>query len=76
MSEHDRCPMCQAGEMARSEGRLDQSGYTYLPTTCWSCAICGFARFEPALGAHWRSMENAAEEPQPLPLRLPVRRAA
>ncbi len=69
MSEHDRCPMCQAGEMTRSEGRLDQSGDTYLPTTLWSCAICGFARYEPALSAHWRSLAIAASEPLPLPAR-------
>lgn len=73
MTEHDRCPMCQAGEVVRSEGRLDQSGRTYLPTTLWSCAICGFARYEPALAAQWRSVDAAAG---PAPLVAAVRRAA
>lgn len=72
MTEHDCCPICQAGEIVRCEGRLDQSGYTYLPTTLWSCTVCGYARFEPALSAHWRPLEAAAA----LPLALPVRRAA
>ena len=72
MTEHDRCPICQAGEVVRSEGRLDQSGHTYLPTTLWSCSICGFARYEPALAAQWRSTGASAEPELP----VLVRRAA
>jgi rubredoxin len=73
MSEHDRCPMCQAGEIARCEGRLEQSGYTYLPTTLWSCGVCGYARYEPAVGTHWISMETRAEAPAAV---TSIRRAA
>lgn len=73
MTDHDRCPMCLAGEVVRSEGRLDQSGHTYLPTTMFSCAICGFARYEPALATQWRPVDAPAEPEAPAIL---VRRAA
>jgi hypothetical protein len=48
------CPVCHAGALARGEGKLEQSGDSYLPTVVWSCACCGYARFEPALGRRWR----------------------
>ncbi len=54
MTERDLCPTCQAGNVRSREGRLEQSGYTYLPTTVWSCDVCGYARYEPALGTRWR----------------------
>jgi hypothetical protein len=61
MADALRCPMCANGEVSRAEGRLDQSGATYLPTTVWSCCTCGYTRYEPALGAAWRSsIEQAA----------------
>ena len=53
----------------RGEGQLEQSGDTWLPTTVWTCRRCGYARYEPALEAHWRS----APEPETT---APVRRAA
>lgn len=51
----ETCPMCREGELAATEGRLEQSGDSYLPTTVWSCATCGYTRFAPALHARWRS---------------------
>jgi len=74
MSRSIRCPMCDGGELVRSEGRLDQSGDTYIPTIVWSCPICEFASWEPAVGVHWRCASPDAPEPLPdVPLR---RRAA
>ncbi len=55
MPERRKCPICAAGEMVRREGKLDQCGDTYLPTTVSTCTICGYAKFEPALGVHWKS---------------------
>ncbi len=46
--------MCDGGEMVRREGRLEQSGNTYLPTTVSHCTLCGYARFEPAIGVRWK----------------------
>ncbi|HEY6106517.1 MAG TPA: hypothetical protein VIV59_11075 [Anaeromyxobacteraceae bacterium] len=69
MPESVHCPMCDDGVAVRGEGRLDQSGDTWLPTTVWTCRCCGTARYEPALGARWR----AEAEPEPPAL---VRRAA
>ena len=69
MAENVRCPMCDDGVAVRGEGRLEQSGETWLPTTVWTCDRCGYARYEAALGAHWR----AEVDPDPRSL---VRRAA
>lgn len=55
------CPMCDAAALGVEEGHLDQSGRTFLPTTRWSCPVCGYARYEPAVGVRWR-----AEQPAPL----------
>lgn len=74
MSDSVRCQMCSDGVLVRGPGRLEQSGATYLPTTVWSCALCGFARYEAALGTAWRAAEPPGGEADPL--RLPVRRAA
>jgi hypothetical protein len=74
MSEPRRCPMCDGGEMVRREGRLEQSGDTYLPTTVWSCALCEYAAWAPALGVRWRSAFAATVAPEVEP--LPRRRAA
>ncbi len=68
MRENVHCPMCDDGVAVPGEGRLEQSGDTYLPTTVWACRRCGYVRYEAALGARWR-----AETPEPAP---PVRRAA
>jgi hypothetical protein len=72
MSERERCPLCDAGELNRASGQLEQSGETFLPTVVSSCAVCGYARFAPAVGVHWRA------EPTPAPLApaAPARRAA
>jgi len=75
MSEGDRCPVCGNPEMHRSEGRLDQCGLTYLPTTVWSCPACEFASYAPALAAHWQPTEAARSESVPSPA-APTRRAA
>lgn len=69
MPENVHCPMCDDGVAVRGEGQLEQSGDTWLPTTVWTCRRCGYARYEPALGARWRS----AAEPETTAL---VRRAA
>lgn len=62
--------MCAGGELVRREGRLDQSGDTYLPTAVASCPRCGWASFEPAVGVRWRSaLEERAPAP-PAPRRL------
>ncbi len=63
MPDAKPCPMCDGGDLVSSEGRLDQSGHTYLPTTLWTCR-CGYARYEPASGRHWKSLE---EEPAAAP---------
>jgi rubredoxin len=54
MSDRPVCPHCAQGEISRGEGRLEQCGDTYLPTEVWSCAVCGWIRFEPAVGTRWR----------------------
>lgn len=59
MAERERCPMCDAGDLTRATGQLEQSGETFLPTIVSSCAICGYARFEPALGVQWRADDAA-----------------
>jgi len=47
------CPICRQGTLHRGEGRLDQSGDTYLPTVAWRCPRCEYARYEPMVQAHW-----------------------
>ncbi len=49
------CPICNASTLVRGEGKLEQSGDSYLPTVVWSCGCCGYARFEPALGRKWQA---------------------
>lgn len=55
MPENVHCPMCDQGVAVRGEGRLEQSGQTFLPTTVWTCDRCGYARYEAALGTQWRA---------------------
>jgi hypothetical protein len=66
MKERAKCPMCPQGEVTRSEGCLDQSGATYLPTSVWSCDVCGYVRHDPAPSARWLPLKcseaNAAPE--------------
>jgi len=47
------CPMCRDGILERREGRLDQSGDSYLPTVASRCPRCEYVRFEPAIHARW-----------------------
>jgi len=54
------CPICHGGTLARGEGRLEQSGESYLPTVVWSCGRCGYARFESAAGKRWQPAERNA----------------
>ena len=67
------CPICLGGVLSRGEGKLEQSGDSYLPTVVWSCAICEYRHYEPATGANWR---RAAEEPAAPTVAAPARRAA
>jgi hypothetical protein len=48
------CPICNGGALVRGEGKLEQSGDSYLPTVVWSCGCCGYARYEPARGMRWQ----------------------
>lgn len=52
--------MCDGGEMVSREGRLEQCGETYLPTVVSSCARCGYTKFEPAIGVHWKADADVA----------------
>ena len=63
MTESHRCPMCAEGELRHRDGRLEQSGNTYLPTTIWSCPACGYARWDPARGVAWRATDAAPLAP-------------
>jgi ribosomal protein L37AE/L43A len=54
MSEKSGCPWCKEGQLVKREGRLDQSRDAYLPTTVWSCARCGYVRYDAAQDVHWR----------------------
>jgi hypothetical protein len=47
------CPICRSGLLERGEGRLDQSGESYVPTVVHRCRRCEYARFEPAVRAQW-----------------------
>lgn len=69
----ETCPMCREGELAAAEGRLEQSGDSYLPTTVWSCGTCGYTRYAPALHARWRRLGEEAGRVEPVE---PGRRAA
>jgi hypothetical protein len=54
MTPSAKCSMCADGILTRSDGRLDQSGETYLPTTVWTCDVCGCTRYESAKVVAWR----------------------
>lgn len=60
MADPRSCPICRRAEMVRHEGRLEQSGDTFLPTVQSSCPVCGYTKFEPALGVRWKSEHEAA----------------
>jgi len=49
--------MCTDGVLTGTDGKLDQSGDTYLPTTVWACDVCGCVRYDAAQVAPWRSYE-------------------
>jgi hypothetical protein len=55
MTRTAKCPMCADGVLTTAEGKLDQSGETYLPTTVWTCDRCGCVRYDRAKVAGWRS---------------------
>jgi hypothetical protein len=57
MTRRAKCPICRDGVLTATAGKLDQSGNTYLPTTVWSCDVCGCARYEPAKATTWRSQD-------------------
>lgn len=77
MTEGARCERCLAGVIRRTEGKLDQCGNTYLPTTVWTCDVCGLASYEPARGTSWRTTDTGPEpEEKVSPFELPTRRAA
>jgi hypothetical protein len=57
MTRRAKCPMCTDGVLTGGDGKLDQSGHTYLPTTVWSCDLCGYVRYDPANVARWRPQE-------------------
>jgi hypothetical protein len=61
LAMHDprSCPICRGDRLERRDGRLDQSGETYLPTAVWSCHVCGYEKWEPALGVRWESSASA-----------------
>jgi hypothetical protein len=67
------CPMCHDGVLEHAQGRLDQSGDSYLPTLVWRCPRCEYSRFEPALRVRWRP---GAEELDEEPVIAPARTAA
>ena len=59
------CPICRGGSLVRGEGKLEQSGDSYLSTVVWSCARCEYKQYEPATGAHWRSAAEPPAAPAP-----------
>lgn len=63
--EEITCPVCHGGALSRGQGRLDQSGDTFLATVVWSCARCGYARYQPAVHARWRPAEGVHPELPP-----------
>ncbi len=82
MREH-ACPICRQGTLERGEGRLDQSGDTYLPTLVWRCPRCEYARFEPVPQARWvpaaapvAVMPTAARSAWPAAVAAPARTKA
>ncbi len=72
------CPICHGGPLRAGDGKLEQSGDSYLPTVVWRCALCEYTRYEPAPHARWQPA-HAAPEPeaqQPEPVPVAPRRAA
>jgi ribosomal protein L37AE/L43A len=76
MTQRAHCPMCADGEVTRSEGKLEQSGDTYLPTGIWTCNTCGYVRYEPATVAHWRPRDVRASQRPPVAPPAPQRLVA
>ena len=70
------CPVCRGGGLVREEGRLEQSGDSYLPTAVWRCACCGYTRWEPAERARWQPAQEQRETASRAPQTLARRRAA
>lgn len=73
------CPICRGGVLSRGEGKLEQSGDSYLPTVVWSCPRCAYTRYEPATHARWQADGAPAEAPSTVgeaPAQAASRRAA
>jgi hypothetical protein len=70
--------MCTDGVLTGTDGKLDQSGNTYLPTTVWTCDVCGCVRYDPANVARWRPHESceSADASAPAPGVSTMQRAA
>lgn len=68
------CPICRGGVLAREEGKLEQSGDSFLPTVRWRCALCEYTRYEPAPHARWQP--GPAQEEPAVEAPAPHRRAA
>ena len=76
MSRRAKCPMCTDGVLTGSDGKLDQSGNTYLPTTVWTCDVCGCVRYDPANVARWRAHESCEAPASTAPCADAMQRAA
>lgn len=66
------CPICRNGVLERGEGRLDQSGASFVPTVVHRCRLCEYARFEPAVRAKWVPAFPAVAELRPQPSAAPA----
>jgi hypothetical protein len=47
--------ICCGTEMKRSEGRLEQSGQTHLPTIVWTCETCNTQHWDAARNVPWQT---------------------
>lgn len=70
------CPICRGGVLSRGDGRLEQSGDSYLPTVVWACPRCAYTRYEPAPRAHWQPVHGAATSDAEAQAQAGSRRAA
>ena len=75
MSRRAKCPMCTDGILTATEGKLDQSGNTYLPTTVWACDVCGCVHYDAAREG-WRPRDGYARAADPTAAEAPIQRAA
>jgi hypothetical protein len=73
MTRTAKCPMCNDGVLTGSDGKLDQSGNTHLPTTVWACDVCGCVRYDGAARVGWQPNQARAAGTTPA---LDVQQAA